>query len=235
MTTRQFAVKHSRTEVKLAAWTGIVGFALSVVGGLLAAEFDTAISGTPSDIVDSYESAIFDTQFVTGVILETMGFLLLMAFVVALSGAVRVSRERAGWLGHVVVALVIVATVLTLVSVFSHGAATFRASNGGLVNDGYVVLHDIRQTAYWVSLPAWGLILFAGGTLVVRMRSFPVWMGWSAVPVGLALLVVPVIDNVDVWDAATGLTALWFLATAVYMLVRPDRYSLTASEEPASA
>lgn len=225
---------ESRTDVFLAAWAGIVGFALSVVGGLMAAEFDTAIGGSRSDVVGFYESAAFDAQFVTGVILETLGFLLLMAFVVGLAQAVQGSMDRTGWLGKVIVALVIVATVLTLVAVFSHGAATFRASNGGLVGDGYVVLSDIRLTAYWVSLPAWGLILLTAGTLVVRMRSFPLWMGWAALPIGLALLVVPFNDSADIWDAATGLTVLWFLATAVYMLVRPDRYSLTASEESAS-
>jgi hypothetical protein len=103
---------------------------------------------------------------VTGVTLETLGFLLLMAFVVNLAHAVQGSRDRAGWLGKVIVALVIVATVLTLISVFSHGAATFRASNGGLVGDGYVVLTDVRMTAYWVSLPVWALILLISGTLL---------------------------------------------------------------------
>lgn len=235
MTTRQFAVMESRIEVVVAAWAGIVGFAFGIVGGLLAGEFDTAVGGTPPVIIDFYESAAFDGAFVTGVILETLGFLLLMAFVVGLAHAVQGRRERAAWLGHVIMALVIVATVLTLVSVFSHGAATFRASNAGLVNDGYVVLYDLRMTAYWVSLPAWGLILLTSGTLVVHEASFPFWMGWAAIPIGLALLVVPFIDSVDVWDGATGLTVLWFLTTAVYMLVRPDRYSLTASEESASA
>jgi hypothetical protein len=64
------------------------------------------------------------------------------------------------------------------------------------------------------------------------MRTFPLWIGWAALPVGLALLVVPIIESVGVWDAATGLAVLWFLAIAIYMLVRPDRYSLSASETP---
>jgi hypothetical protein len=223
---------ESRTEVILTAWVGIVGFALTMVGGLMAGEFDSA-GATPSDIADLYESSSFDAQFVTGVILETLGFLLLMAFVAGLAHALYDSKHGAGWLGRVIVALVIVATVLTLVSVFSHGAATFRAANGGLVGDGYVVLYDIRHTAYWVSLPAWGLILLAGGTLIVRMRSFTLLIGWAALPIGVALLVVPFIDNVDVWDAATGLAVLWFMATAVYMLVRPDRYSSPRAETSA--
>lgn len=220
----------SRTEVVLAAWAGVVGFALSITGGLLAGEFDTAIGGTPSAVVDLYQRADFDAQFVTGVILETLGFLLLMAFVVALAHVLQGDEDRPSWPGTAVVALVIVATVLTLVSISSYGAGTFRASNGGYVSDGYVVLSDVRQAAYWVSLPAWALIFLISGALVARRRSFPRLLGWSALIIGLALLVIPFIDSVEVWDAATGLAVLWFVATAVYLLVRPNRYPLRISE-----
>jgi hypothetical protein len=162
--------------------------------------------------------------------LETFGFLLLMAFVVALAYLVQGRRDSLGWLGTVIVASVIVATVLTLVSVFSHGAATFRTPNGGLVGDGHVVLSDIRQTAYWVSLPAWPLVFLTSGTLIVRTRSFLPWLGWAALIIGAAFFVVPFIDSVDVWDAATGLAGLWFLATAIFMLAQPNRYAMSASE-----
>lgn len=226
-------VMESPAQVFLSGLVGVVGFALTVVGGLLAGEFDEAIGGAPSVIIDFYQSATFDAQFVTGVILETLGFLLLMAFVVALAYVAQ-GRDRAGWLGTVVVASVIVATVLALVAILSYGAGTFRASNGGLVGDGYVVLSDVRETAYWVSLPAWALIFLTNGTLIVRTRSFRPWLGWSAVIIGVALLVVPFINSVDTWDVATGLGILWFLATAVHMLARPDRYSLHTSDESAS-
>jgi hypothetical protein len=221
---------ESRTEVVLAASVGVVGFALSVVGGLLAGEFDPAVGDTPSNIVSFYQGATFDAQFVTGVILETLGFLLLMAFVVKLAYLVQSRRDRTSWPGTVIVVSVTVATVLTLVSILSLAAGTFRASNGGLTGDGYVVLTDIRQAAYWVSLPAWALVFLACGTLIVRNRSFPTWLGWAALIIGTTLLVVPFIDSVDIWDAATGLGGLWFLATALYALARPDRYSLPATE-----
>jgi hypothetical protein len=107
------------------------------------------------------------------------------------------------------------------VSISSCGAGTFRASNGGEVGDGYVVLSDLRQAAYWASLPSWALTFLISGALVARRRSFPRWLGWSALIIGLALLVAPFIDYVAVWDGATGLAVLWFVAPAVYMLVRP--------------
>ncbi len=223
-----------RSEVLLAAWAGVVGFAFSIAGGLMAGEFDTAIGGTPSVIVDFYDGAAFDGQFVTGVILETLGFLLLMAFVVGLASVAQGKTNGLGWLGSVVTASMIVATVLTLVAVFSYGAAKFRAANGGLVGDGYVVLSDIRQTAYWVSLPAWAVIFLGSGGLMVRTGSFPRWLAWPAFVIGIALLVVPFIDSVNTWDAVTGLGALWFLVTAIYMLVRPDRTFLSESEPLAS-
>jgi hypothetical protein len=227
-------VTESRTEAVLAAWAGIVGFALSVVGGLIAGEFDTAIGGTRSDIVDAYQGATFDTQYVAGVILETLGFLLLMAFVLKLGHVLAGRRDMRGWLGTVIGASVVVSTVLTLVAVASRAAAIHRASNGGFAGDGYVVLADMALTAYLVSLPVWGLILLTGGTLVVRTQSFPLWLGWTALPMGGFLVVVPFIDAVDVWDAATGLAVLWFLAIAVYMLTRSNRFAGPASEESRS-
>lgn len=215
----------SRAEVVLAAWAGIVGFALSVVGGLLAGEFNDRLYDTPSDVVDLFQGTVFDAKYVIGVVLEVAAFLLIMAFLIKLAEVVQGSRARTGWPGNVIVASVIVGLVLGFVSVVGLAAGTFRASNGGLVGDGYVVLSDVRALAYWVSLPAWALLFLTSGTLTIRRKSFPAWLGWTAVLIGVMHIVVSFIDSVAAWDAATGLGGLWFVATAVYMLVRPGRYS----------
>lgn len=224
---------ESRTEVMLAAWAGVVGFVLSVVGGLLAGEFNDRLYDTPSDVVDFFQGAVFDAKYVIGVVLEVAAFLLIMAFLIKLAQLVQGGRDRTGWLGNVIVASVIVALVLGFVSIVGLAAGTFRASNGGLVGDGYVVLSDVRQLAYWVSLPAWALIFLTSGTLIIRRRSFPLWLGWAALLIGVMHIVVSFIDSVAAWDAATGLGGLWFVATAVHMLIRPDAHSLPRFEESA--
>lgn len=220
----------SRTEVLFAAWIGVVGFVFTVVGGLLAGEFNDPGLSTPSDIVDFYKGATFDAGYVTGVVLETVGFLLVMAFIVKFAEVVQGRGDKAGWFGTVIVASVIVATVLTFVSEAGLAAGTFRASHGGLVGDGYVVLSDVRQLAYWISVPAWALIYLTGGMLIVQMRSFPSWLGWAGVFIAIAHLVVLFFDSVAVWDVATSFGGLWLVVAAVHMLVRPGRYSLPAAE-----
>lgn len=222
------ATMGQRGETVLVAALGVVGFVFVVLGGLLAGEFDDPTlsdARDPAAIVDFYQGATFDAAYVAGVILETFGFLMLMAFVVKVADIVRGGEAGSRWAGMVVVAAMVVATVLTIVSIVALGAGTFRASNGGLSGDGYVVLADIRGIAYWLSLPAWALVYVASGALIVQLRSYPLWLGWAALIIGLGHILVSFFDSVAVWDIATGLGGLWFLAIAMAMIARPTRYS----------
>jgi len=220
----------SRFEVRFAAWLGVVGLALTVAGGLLAGEFSDTVGDSPSAIVEFYQGAAFDAGYVTGVVVETVGFLLVLAFVVKFAEVVSGGRDKAGWLATIVAVAATVATVLTFVSEAGLAAGTFRASHGGLVGDGYVVLADVRQFAYWVSLSAWALVYVTSGALMVRMRSFPPWLGWVGVGIGGAHLVVSFSDSVAVWDAATGVGGIWLVVSAVIMLVRATRYALPTTD-----
>lgn len=215
---------ESRTQTLLAGWIGVVGFALAIVGGLLAGEFDDPSRAETSAIVDFYQGTSFDAGFVTGAILETLGFLLLLAFVAKLADAIR-GWSGTSWIGTVALASVIIATILTILAIVSLGAATFRSGSGGFTADGYVVLTDVRDAVYWLSLPAWALVYLTIGTEMVRIQSHRVWLGWVALVIGAGHIVAPFIDSVDLWNAVTGLGGLWFLAVAVHMLASPDRYS----------
>lgn len=220
---------ESKREVLLVAWIGLVGLVLTVVGGALADEFALVVDDAPS-IVDFFQDATFDAQYVTGVILETAGFLLVMVFLIAFAHAAEGRIEQGKWLRNVIGGAVTAATVLTLLSVALHAAGTYRAANGGFAGDGYVLVVDVAIAAYWVSLPAWALVLAAAGVLIIRRRSFPLWLGWAAFAIAVALMVVSFFDSVEAWDAVTGLAGLWWLTTAVYMLARSDRFTAAPSE-----
>lgn len=220
---------ESRTETLLAAIAGVVGIALTLVGGAMAGEFDDPLGSDSAAIIEFFQGATLDGVFVSGVLLETLGFLLLMAFVAKVAYAVGGHANRARWTGRVILTSMVVATVLTVVSVVGLLAATYRAEQGGLAGDGFVVLADVRFAAYWLSLLAWGLVYLLGGVAIVRLRSYPLWLGWAAAIIGAVHIVAPFIDP-STWDVATGLGGLWLLVTAVYMLVRADRYSQPAGD-----
>jgi hypothetical protein len=154
----------------------------------------------------------FDAAFAIGAILETSGFLLLMAFVAQLAESTR-GWSGTRWTGTVALASVIVATVLTILAVVALSATTLLADRGGAVDDGYVVLSDVRLAVYWLSLPAWALVFLTIGSDMARMPHRVV-LGWVARVVGAGLLVVMFIESVGLWGAVTGVGGLWLLATA---------------------
>lgn len=209
---------ESRTEAKLAGISGVLGFALTVIGALMTGDLE--VVGTDSEaIIDFYRTASFDAGYRTGVILETLGFLLILAFVAKLATDVDVSDVGSRWLGSVTVASAVVATALTIVTIAAFSAATFRSSHGGLGGDSYVMLEDVRNTAYWLSLMAWAFIYLASGTAIVRRRTFPVWLGWAAIGLGVVHLVLLFLPS-STWDIPVGLGGLWLFAVAVVMLAR---------------
>lgn len=142
----------------LAATSGAVGFVLALLGGWMAGEFDDPVGDDSTAIVNFYQGATFDAEFVTGVVLETLGFLLIMAFIAKIADVVGGGAHEASWFGTVIVACAVVATVLTIVTIVALGSGTFRAANDSFAGDGHVVLTDVRHVAYWLSLSAWALV-----------------------------------------------------------------------------
>lgn len=216
-----------KMESRLAGIAGVVGFALTLIGGVLAGEFAATEVTDAAAVVDHFSGVSADAAFVVGMVLETLGFLLLLTLLAGLARAVGGRKDRAGWLGSVILVSAVVAMVLTCLSIASLGAATFRGGHEGLPGDGFVVLSDLRFLAYWVSLPVWALVYLASGTVIVRARSFPLWFGWIAVIIGVLHVVLPFTPP-SMWDIVTGLGGLWMVVAAVLMIANPERYPVSA-------
>lgn len=222
---------EARMESRLAGVAGVAGFALTLIGGGLAGEFATPAGTDTAAVVAHFGGRSADAAFTVGMILETLGFLLILALLAGLARAVGGREDRAGWLGSVIVVSAVVAIVLTCLSIVSLGAAAFRGGHGGFPGDGFVVLSDLRLVAYWVSLPVWALVYLASGTVIVGVRSFPSWFGWTAVVLGALHVVLPFAPT-STWDVVTGLGGLWMTVAAVLILVRPGRYPVSSLVDP---
>lgn len=217
----------SRTATLVMATAAMVGFVLSMVGAVIAGDLEVPAGAESTVVVEYYQGVDYDAAVASGVVLETLGLLLMMVFVGHVARVVGGNPDWASWAGTTIVASVVVATVLTVFSIVALGAAAFRTAHGGLTHDGYIVLSDLRFVAYWLSLVAWALVYLAMGFAMVRSRTYPIWLGWTGIVIGIAHLVLPFLPS-SVWDPGVIAGALWVVVIAAIMLVRPASYSIPA-------
>lgn len=217
----------SRVATLGMATAAIVGFVLGMVGSVIAGDLGAPVGGNPTDIVEFYQSLDYGATLAAGIVLETLGLLLMMAFVSYLARVVGGRPDETPWAGTLIVASVVVATTLTIFSVVALGAGAFRAAHGGLAQDGYVVLSDLRFVAYWLSLPAWALVYLPAGAAMIRARTFASWLGWVGIAIGLAHVVLAFLPA-STWDIGVVIGAFWVVVIAGVMLVRPGNYSRPA-------
>lgn len=193
----------------------------------MSGDLEAPVGGDSAAIIEFFEGLDYSPALVAGIVLGTLGLLMMMAFVSYAARVLVGLPDKAPWAGGVIVASVVVATTLTIVSTVASGAGAFRTAHGGLGPDGYVVLSDLRFAAYWLSLVAWAMLYLAMGAAMVRAQTYPLWLGWAGIVIGLAHLVLPFLPA-SMWDFGVIVGALWIVVIAAFMLVRPARYSVPA-------
>lgn len=213
----------AQVGTRTVAALGAMGLLLATVAGVIV-EFHTPTGETSKELLAQYSrDALFDGSYVVAVMMETIGFLLLALFLIHFAAQLWRRSDGLEWVETAVVAGVVVATTLTFVAIAAPAASRFRTSHGGLGVDSYAVLQDVATMVYWVSLPAWSVILVAFGLELIRRRvDRP--LAWAGVTVGAAQAVAMALPA-GAWDPITGLAGLWMLAAAALLVLRPGRYS----------
>lgn len=224
----------SRAEIRLAGASGVVGMVLVVLGGILAGEFEEPLERDPAVIVEFYRGTELAGLVLIGVLLETVGFLLVMGFLAVVADTVAGTPTTVRWTSRLVLTAAVVATVLAIIAVACLLAGMHRAEHGGMADDGYLVLSDLRFASYQLGILAWALLFLSAGAAMVWHRTYPPWLGWAGVVVGAAHLVAPVIDAAT-WDPITGLGGVWLLVTGLILLLRPERVIASARPAPPAA
>lgn len=212
----------SEREHVIAGLAGVLGFILTIVGALVAGEFDVPEPTAPApEIVAHYRSLDFE-QMYRGIAIELVGFMLLAVFTVKLAHNLGSTERGSPWGGLVVLVGAILAWTVTLVSYAPWIAGAYRASHGGMPDEGYLLLNDLQFFFYPAFLIITAFFLFPAGILIVRTHHVSVWLAWPAIALAVAFVLAGTLAPTELRlaDALAGLWGLWLLAAAILMLIR---------------
>jgi len=224
---------RGQASVQIGAAAGMAWGLLSVSRLPLTGEFDRPNWDAPVDeIVSFYESADFDTAFALGIAMPAAGYALLVVFAAVFATLMSDRDPGLRWLGVALVggAILEVALVVGYLSTFA--AAVFWSSSGGLGADGYLVLHGVSFSFYWVGLITSNLWTVPLGISILLTGVLPKPLGWiwlansAALPIGYLL-------SVDVWNAVSGLLYIWLLISSVLLLRPPISKDAASHSMPA--
>lgn len=201
------------------SWRIAAGFALAHVVLML---LGLMMQGTPAldegveGIEKSYVQGDLST-ILTGGYIEVLGFLCLVPPLVFLAGAVGRRTEAGRWAALTAVGFGIGYVAITLSSGFAPGAAALWGAQNGLDAEPALVVNDIRNFAYFISLALLGGHAIGLGVAAMSDGFSPRWVGWGGVAVGTLLLVAVPGAALGLQDYATLIWLVWWIGVAVVM------------------
>lgn len=164
----------------------------------------------------------------TGGYVEVLGFLFLVPVVVLLGSAVGGGEAGTSWLARIAAAAGLGYVAVTLSSGFAPGAAALWGVQHGLGPGTALVLNDVRNFAYFLSLALLGTHAACLGIACIRDRFGTAWVGWGGVLVGVVLIAAVPGAALGVQDHATLLWLAWWVGVAVRLLRAPTGLSNVA-------
>ena len=200
-----------------------------VAGGLLLAHVvlfvaAAALSGPPTihegqaGIEHSFNDGDLGALLAAGYLL-TLGFLALVPVVVLLGRELGRAGELGRWAATTAAAAG-GAYVLVIVGVaLPAGGAALWAHHRGVDLPTVLAVNNIRNFAYFISLPVAGLFALGTGVAALVDGLMRTWVGWGGVVVGVALVLAIPAAAVGI-QYGMPLLLLWLLGLAISLLRR---------------
>ncbi len=107
--------------------------------------------------------------------------------------------------------------VMRMASGAANEAAAIRVDHGLDVSEAGA-LADLATGFFVMSWISLSVFFLAAGVGIMRSGSFPRWLGWAAVLIGIAHLPAPVVPLTSVWGIALLAFYMWVVAVSVVML-----------------
>ncbi len=226
----RWSAAGTKRGTMIAAVAGILFAVLSLARVPLTGETGLPTwEASTGEVVEFFQSLTFDTAFLVGMGMVTIGWLLLLVFIARFSSIVGQADGGSLWLGRLIVSLAVVNVALTFPDLIAISTGARLADTGGVGTDSFLLLHSVANGVIWFALLTDALLWAAIGVAVLITHAFPRWLAVAFV--GTALLeVVAFFGPVELWYAVGGLVYLWTLLLAVVMLIRADRHSRTGSD-----
>jgi hypothetical protein len=210
---------------QIAGVLGIVHIVLIPVGISLQRSplFDEGTAG----IRESYVNGDF-ARTVTGWLIESFGFLLLIPALVFLARALGRRTEAGRWAAQTGLMCGVAYVAVTFAVGFPTGAAAMYGAQHGLDTDAAFALNNVRIFGYFLSL-----LLLAGSTLGIALSArsdgtHRRWVGGFGVATALGLFASTPLSAVGLQDWGTLVWMVWFTGVCVLLL----RHQESATTEP---
>ena len=195
----------------------LVSQSLIQVGGS-----EPSFSAPAAEIVDFFE-ARNEALFNIGGYLSLLSFIPLLGFIASLRAAMRVGEGDAGWLTFVATGAGLLFLALLAAGGFWHHAV-FRLD--GLDPQISRLLFDLGNFNFanmWVVM---GTLVLAVGLSAIWQGTFPKWLGWSGVVVGIGLILARIFWTETIAFTPYVLFWVWLIAVCVVIFrrakVEPD-------------
>jgi hypothetical protein len=203
-------VGGSRIHARIAAALGLLSVVLIFAGFVVHGYPDIGATGSQ---IAHWAVATDPRQFAVGVYIEQIGWLLFLAFAAWLWSVVRAAERGDGWLA----AAGFSAAVLYSAPI-GNGVwwAVLDAGRRGTSPQTLVVVRDVAQHLFDLSLLLPAMFLLLTGAALVRTRALPRPLGAVALLIGAGFLIPPIANGI----MGLGLF-LWIVAVSLYVLVHP--------------
>src|SRR5207253_2161318 len=203
----------SKAWRNLGALSGIAFGVFEVVG------FGLGAAGAPrlsrGQIASAYLNGTSGSAWL-GQYLAILSALFFVVFAARLRDALRNQEDGLDWISTAALGGGLVFAVCELAGVGAFSAIRLRSGNGLDVAEA-VALADLGQALVFVGVAGLGLFLAAAGARILQTRALPVWLGWSAALLAIAVLAVSV-PFVAFGMAVEPLVLLWIFAVAIVLV-----------------
>jgi hypothetical protein len=213
---------------RLAPWTGVIGVALVVIGGLVQGSADRPGQDSRAEEVLSYFERE-DGAIIGGRVLIAVGLLFVLWFLGSL-------RSRLAWAEGGVMRLASVAFAggVTMVTLLLAAQApeisgAFAAQDGVLEAPAAQALFAAGEGLFFLAWFPAAALLAATAVVVLRTGTFPWWLGWISAVMAVGLL-IPWIG----WAVFIFLLPIWIILLSVWMWRWPERGAGVGRVPPAS-
>ena len=162
------------------------------------------------------------TRSFTGGILEAFGFILLLAVMTFLAGALGRSSEAGRWAARTGLACGLAYVAVTFAVGFPAGAAAMYGAQHGLDVDTAFALNNVRIFSYFLSLLLLGAstIGFAAAALADGVHRR--WLGGFGLATGVLVMASTPLAGIGQQDWGTLVWMVWMVGAGVLMLRHRD-------------
>lgn len=205
----------------IGAVSGIVSLVLSIGGFALigAAGFALEPGASADDVADALSDG--NTRLaLTGIFLDTLGSLFLIAFAAFLWTRLRRAEGESGWISIASFAAALLMVAAGLGDKAAYYAIVSRA-DAGLDADVATALYDTVTGFFTLFQALAGFFLFVTGLAVLQTGALRRWLGWTGTAIGLASIAAAADPESSLGQLAFPLVVLWIVAMSIALLRAP--------------